>query len=121
MAVKLILVSLVLVAAVCSIGSLAQQSEETGGKRLADRRTQLLKRFQSRRKVEKSLNNNRRKITASEDDLEKRRQLFQRNPLRGRKPANSRDNEIFPAKSSKTSSRIDPTARPTLPPRNIPL
>merc|ERR1719347_1503387 len=122
MAVKLILVSLVLVAAVCSTGSLAQQSEETGGKRLADRRTQLLKRFQSRRKVEKSLNNNRRKITASEDDLEKRRQLFQRNPLRGRKPANSRDNEIFPAKSStRTSSRIVPTTRPTLPPRNIPL
>merc|ERR1719347_1292994 len=122
MAVKLILVSLVLVAAVCSTGSLAQQSEETGGKRLADRRTQLLKRFQSRRKVEKSLINNRRKITASEDDLEKRRQLFQRNPLRRRKPANSRDNEIFPAKSStRTSSRIVPTTRPTLPPRNIPL
>merc|ERR1711892_553365 len=101
MAVKLILVSLVLLAAVCSSHSLAQQSSETGGRRLADRRTQLLKRIQGRRNVEKSLNNNR-KISASEDDLAKRKQLFQRNPLRRRKPVNTRENKIIPATQNST-------------------
>jgi len=106
MAVKLILVSLVLLAAVCSSHSLAQQSSETGGRRLADRRTQLLKRIQGRRNVEKSLNNNR-KISASEDDLAKRKQLFQRNPLRRRKPVNTRENKIIPA-TQKSTLRTSP-------------
>merc|ERR1712123_93699 len=106
MAVKLILVSLVLLAAVCSSHSLAQQSSETGGRRLADRRTQLLKRIQGRRNVGKSLNNNR-KISASEDDLAKRKQLFQRNPLRRRKPVNPRENKIIPA-SQKSTLRTSP-------------
>merc|ERR1712106_806509 len=74
---------------------------ETGGRRLADRRTQLLKRIQGRRNVEKSLNSNR-KISASEDDLAKRKQLFQRNPLRRRKPVNTRENNVNPAKQKST-------------------
>merc|ERR1712123_420631 len=76
MAVKLILVSLV----VLSISlAWAQQSEETGG---SDRRTSL-RRFSSRRKVENTRNAGR--VKASADILEKRKQLFQRNPTRRRK------------------------------------
>merc|ERR1712123_503979 len=76
MAVKLILVSLV----VLSISlAWAQQSEETGG---SDRRTSL-RRFSSRRKVENTRNAGR--VKASADILEKRTQLFQRNPTRRRK------------------------------------
>merc|ERR1712123_176356 len=75
MAVKLILVSLV----VLSISlAWAQQSEETGG---SDRRTSL-RRFSSRRKVENTRNTGR--VEASADILEKRKQLFQRNPTRRR-------------------------------------
>merc|ERR1712123_406652 len=75
MAVKLILVSLV----VLSI-SLAwtQQSEETGG---SDRRISL-RRFSSRKKVENTRNAGR--VKASADILEKGKQLFQRNPTRRR-------------------------------------
>merc|ERR1712123_322169 len=73
MAVKLILVSLV----VLSISlAWAQQSEETGG---SDRRTSL-RRFSSRKKVENTWNAGR--VKASADILEKRKQLFQRNPTR---------------------------------------
>merc|ERR1712123_113283 len=76
MAVKLILVSLV----VLSISlAWAQQSEETGG---SDRRTSL-RRFSSRRKVENTRNAGR--VKAFADILEKRKQLFQRNPTRRRK------------------------------------
>merc|ERR1712123_241960 len=75
MAVKLILVSLV----VLSISlAWAQQSEETGG---SDRRISL-RRFSSRRKVENTRNAGR--VKASADILEKRTQLFQRNPTRRR-------------------------------------
>merc|ERR1712123_7544 len=75
MAVKLILVSLV----VLSISlAWAQQSEETGG---SDRRISL-RRFSSRKKVENTRNAGRGK--ASADILEKRKQLFQRNPTRRR-------------------------------------
>merc|ERR1712123_351624 len=75
MAVKLILVSLV----VLSISlAWAQQSEETGG---SDRRTSL-RRFSSRKKVENTWNAGR--VKASADILEKRKQLFQRNPTRRR-------------------------------------
>merc|ERR1712106_607502 len=75
MAVKLILVSLV----VLSISlAWAQQSEETGG---LDRRTSL-RRFSSRKKVENTRNAGRAKTSA--DILEKRKQLFQRNPTRRR-------------------------------------
>merc|ERR1712123_354551 len=75
MAVKLILVSLV----VLSISlAWAQQSEETGG---SDRRTSL-RRFSSRKKVENTRNAGR--VKASADILEKRKQLFQRNPTRRR-------------------------------------
>merc|ERR1712123_382713 len=75
MAVKLILVSLV----VLSISlAWAQQSEETGG---SDRRTSL-RRFSSRKKIENTPNAGR--VKASADILEKRKQLFQRNPTRRR-------------------------------------
>merc|ERR1712123_316787 len=75
MAVKLILVSLV----VLSISlAWAQQSEETGG---SDRRISL-RRFSNRKKVENTRNAGRGK--ASADILEKRKQLFQRNPTRRR-------------------------------------
>merc|ERR1712123_401706 len=75
MAVKLILVSLV----VLSISlAWAQQSEETGG---SDRRISL-RRFSSRKKVENTRNAGR--VKASADILEKRKQLFQRNPTRRR-------------------------------------
>merc|ERR1711892_1039740 len=84
MAVKLILVSLV----VLSISlAWAQQSEETGG---SDRRTSL-RRFSSRRKVENSRNAGR--VKASADIIEKRKQLFQRNPTRGRKVESRDKNE----------------------------
>merc|ERR1712123_318405 len=84
MAVKLILVSLV----VLSISlAWAQQSEETGG---SDRRISL-RRFSSRRKVENSRNAGR--VKASADILEKRKQLFQRNPTRRRK-VESRDKNV---------------------------
>merc|ERR1712123_540661 len=85
MAVKLILVSLV----VLSISlAWAQQSEETGG---SDRRTSL-RRFSSRKKVENTRNAGR--VKASADILEKRKQLFQRNPTRRRNfgKVDSRDN-----------------------------
>merc|ERR1712086_675989 len=75
MAVKLIMVSLVLL----SISlAWAQQSEETGG---SDRRISL-RRFSSRKKIENTRNAGRGK--ASADILEKRKQLFQRNPTRRR-------------------------------------
>ena len=65
----------------------AQQSEETGG---SDRRTSL-RRFSSRRKVENSRNAGR--VKASTDILEKRKQLFQRNPTRRRKVESRGENE----------------------------
>ena len=65
----------------------AQQSEETGG---SDRRTSL-RRFSSRRKVENSRNAGR--VKASADILEKRKQLFQRNPTRRRKVESRGENE----------------------------
>merc|ERR1712123_185849 len=84
MAVKLILVSLV----VLSISlAWAQQSEETGG---SDRRISL-RRFSSRRKVENSRNAGR--VKASADILEKRKQLFLRNPTRRRKVESRDKNE----------------------------
>merc|ERR1712123_69978 len=84
MAVKLILVSLV----VLSISlAWAQQSEETGG---TDRRISL-RRFSSRRKVENTRNAGR--VKASADILEKRKQLFQRNPTRRRKVESRDKNE----------------------------
>merc|ERR1712123_279100 len=58
--------------------SLSQQSEETGG---SDRRISL-RRFSSRKKVENTRNAGR--VKASADILEKRKQLFQRNPTRRR-------------------------------------
>merc|ERR1719343_1535327 len=75
MAVKLILVLFVVLAI---SESLAQQSSETGS---SDRRISL-RRFSSRSKVENSRNAGRGK--ASADILEKRKQLFQRNPSRAR-------------------------------------
>merc|ERR1719343_13108 len=75
MAVKLILVLFVLLAI---SESLAQQSSKTGS---SDRRISL-RRFSSRSKVENSRNAGRGK--ASADILEKRKQLFQRNPSRAR-------------------------------------
>merc|ERR1712086_629690 len=84
MAVKLIMVSLVLL----SISlAWAQQSEETGG---SDRRISL-RRFSSRRKVENTRNAGR--VKASADILEKRKQLFQRNPTRRRKVESRDKNE----------------------------
>ena len=66
----------------------AQQSEETGG---SDRRISL-RRFSSRGKVENTRNAGR--VKASADILEKRKQLFQRNPTRRRNfgKVESRDN-----------------------------
>merc|ERR1719343_1205155 len=75
MAVKLILVLFVVLAI---SESWAQQSSETGS---SDRRISL-RRFSSRSKVENSRNAGRGK--ASADILEKRKQLFQRNPSRAR-------------------------------------
>ena len=57
---------------------LAQQSDRTGG---SDRRL-ALRRFSNRKKVENTRNNGR--VKASADILEKRKQLFQRNPSRRR-------------------------------------
>ena len=72
--------------------SLAQQSSETGR---SDRRISL-RRFSSRSKVEKSRNVERGK--ASADILEKRKQLFQRNPSRARNLGRSKQD------SGRTSS-----------------
>merc|ERR1711881_480546 len=73
MAVKLILVTLL----VCTLSlCLAQQSDRTGG---SDRRLSL-RRFSNRKKVENTRSSGRGK--ASADILEKRKQLFQRNPSR---------------------------------------
>merc|ERR1712123_338705 len=84
MAVKLILVSLV----VLSISlAWAQQSEETGG---SDRRISL-RRFSSRKKVENTRNGGR--VKASADILEKRKQLFQRNPSRSRNIGRSKNKQ----------------------------
>merc|ERR1719320_892573 len=75
MAVRLILVTLlVFTLTLC----LAQQSDRTGG---SDRRL-ALRRFSNRKKVENTRNNGR--VKASADILEKRKQLFQRNPSRRR-------------------------------------
>ena len=65
----------------------AQQSEETGG---SDRRISL-RRFSSRKKVENTRNAGR--VKASADILEKRKQLFQRNPTRRRKVESRDKNE----------------------------
>merc|ERR1719343_1449885 len=75
MAVKLILV-LFMVLTISE--SWAQQSSETGS---SDRRISL-RRFSSRNKVENTRNTGR--VKASADILEKRKQLFQRNPSRAR-------------------------------------
>merc|ERR1719245_2415969 len=75
MAVKLILVTLL----VCALSlCLAQQSDRTGG---SDRRLSL-RRFSNRKKVENTRSSGR--VKASADILEKRKQLFQRNPSRRR-------------------------------------
>merc|ERR1712018_91024 len=75
MAVKLILVTLL----VCTLSlCLAQQSDRTGG---LDRRLSL-RRFSNRKKVENTRSSGR--VKASADILEKRKQLFQRNPSRRR-------------------------------------
>merc|ERR1712117_273354 len=75
MAVKLILVTLlVFTLSLC----LAQQSDRTGG---SDRRLSL-RRFSNRKKVENTRSSGR--VKASADILEKRKQLFQRNPSRRR-------------------------------------
>merc|ERR1719513_457735 len=75
MAVRLILVTLlVFTLTLC----LAQQSDRTGG---SDRRL-ALRRFSNRKKIENTRNNGR--VKASADILEKRKQLFQRNPSRRR-------------------------------------
>merc|ERR1719427_2444969 len=75
MAVRLILVTLlVFTLTLC----LAQQSDRTGG---SDRRLSL-RRFSNRKKVENTRSN--RRVKASADILEKRKQLFQRNPSRRR-------------------------------------
>merc|ERR1719343_594020 len=75
MAVKLILV-LFMVLTISE--SWAQQSSQTGS---SDRRISL-RRFSSRNKVENTRNTGR--VKASADILEKRKQLFQRNPSRAR-------------------------------------
>merc|ERR1712106_476842 len=109
MAVKLILVCLV----VCVAVSQAQQSEETGGSRLADRRANLFRRIQSRRRGQGS--EKKKKFSNSDDVIEKRRNLFRKNPLRRRKPVSSTvDNEIrdFQSRTSgrtRTSLRIKPS------------
>merc|ERR1712106_279189 len=109
MAVKLILVCLV----VCVAVSQAQQSEETGGSRLADRRANLFRRIQSRRRGQGS--EKKKKFSNSDDVIEKRRNLFRKNPLRRRKPVSSTvDNEIrdFQSRTSgrtRTSLRIRPS------------
>merc|ERR1711881_155496 len=75
MAVKLILVTLL----VCTLSlCLAQQSDRTGG---SDRRLSL-RRFSNRKKVENTRSTGR--VKASADILERRKQLFQRNPSRRR-------------------------------------
>merc|ERR1719343_587459 len=89
MAVKLILVLFVVLAI---SESWAQQSSETGS---SDRRISL-RRFSSRSKVENSRNAGRGK--ASADILEKRKQLFQRNPSRARNLGRSKQD------SGRTSS-----------------
>jgi len=114
MAVKLILVCLLVCVYVSLTVGEAQQSEETGGRRLADRRSNLLRRIQSRRRgdgVEK-----KKKFSGSEDALERRRLLFKKNPIRRRRPVNSEDNEIRDSQSrlsgrTRTSLRIRPTTR----------
>merc|ERR1712106_976531 len=109
MAVKLILVCLV----VCVAVSQAQQSEETGGSRLADRRANLFRRIQSRRRGQGS--EKKKEFSNSDDVIEKRRNLFRKNPLRRRKPVSSTvDNEIrdFQSRTSgrtRTSLRIKPS------------
>merc|ERR1719382_260601 len=92
MAVKLILVTLLVFTLSLS---LAQQSGKTGG---SDRRLSL-RRLSTRRKVESTRNTGRAK--ASADILEKRKQLFQRNPSRRR--------NLSAESRSKTTERVRTT------------
>ena len=66
----------------------AQQSRQTGD---SDRRISL-RRFSSRKKVENTRNGGR--VKASADILEKRKQLFQRNPSRSRNKGRSEKKQI---------------------------
>merc|ERR1719347_519705 len=101
MAVKLILVTLL----VCTLSlCLAQQSDRTGG---SDRRL-ALRRFSNRKKVENTRNNGR--VKASADILEKRKQLFQRNPSRRRNlSTESRSKAVENVRVRTTTERITTT------------
>merc|ERR1719317_245615 len=98
MAVRLILVTLlVFTLTLC----LAQQSDRTGG---SDRRL-ALRRFSNRKKVENTRNNGR--VKASADILEKRKQLFQRNPSRRRNlSTESRSKAVENVRVRTTTERI---------------
>merc|ERR1719320_1625024 len=101
MAVRLILVTLlVFTLTLC----LAQQSDRTGG---SDRRL-ALRRFSNRKKVENTRNNGR--VKASADILEKRKQLFQRNPSRRRNlSTESRSKAVENVRVRTTTERITTT------------
>merc|ERR1712018_586468 len=101
MAVKLILVTLL----VCTLSlCLAQQSDRTGG---LDRRLSL-RRFSNRKKVENTRSSGR--VKASADILEKRKQLFQRNPSRRRNfGAESRSKSEENVRVRTTTERIRTT------------
>merc|ERR1712165_434458 len=101
MAVRLILVTLlVFTLTLC----LAQQSERTGG---SDRRLSL-RRFSNRKKVENTRSNGR--VKASADILEKRKQLFQRNPSRRRNlTTESRSKAVENERVRTTTERVRTT------------
>merc|ERR1719427_1142320 len=101
MAVRLILVTLlVFTLTLC----LAQQSDRTGG---SDRRLSL-RRFSTRKKVENTRSNGR--VKASADILEKRKQLFQRNPSRRRNlTTESRSKAVENVRVRTTTERVKTT------------
>jgi len=101
MAVRLILVTLlVFTLTLC----LAQQSDRTGG---SDRRLSL-RRFSNRKKVENTRSNGR--VKASADILEKRKQLFQRNPSRRRNlSTESRSKAVENVRVRTTTERVRTT------------
>merc|ERR1712158_159840 len=80
MAVRLILVALVLVS--LSLAA-AQQSEGTGG-RTVDRRLNI-RRFSARRKAEGA--QRRKRPGATEEELARRKLLFERNRINRKRPA----------------------------------
>jgi len=115
MAFKLILITLLLCLAIFSSESLAQQSGKRRGQRLIDRRSNVPKRIQTRRK-----NNNleRKRNVLSDKAIKRRRLLFQNSSLRKRKPSVLKNNKEQNSNPKYVRTNIERT-RETTPPIHL--